>query len=245
MELFTEQGNLQQLALCCAVVFVAAIAQMSVGMGFGMLASPVIALIKPEIVPGAIMIIGLFVALSGAWRERANISPDDLKLGIGGRVAGSFTALLIITEISDLDAFFILFGTIMLIAIVLTAIKPRLEFNPSNLFGLSIISGLMGTITAVGAPPMALIYHSQKPEIVRPTLNAFFASGCLLGLASLAMAGWLDLQDLVFTTLLVPAMLAGIGFSRYLMNLPAGFVSHALLVLSASASILLIVRGLS
>ena len=43
------------------VIFMAAILQMTVGMGFGMLASPLIALVKPEIVPGTIMIMGLVV----------------------------------------------------------------------------------------------------------------------------------------------------------------------------------------
>ena len=82
--------------MCFGVVIVASVLQVSVGMGFGMLASPLLALIKPEIVPGAILTMGLLVAFSGAWRERKNISFNELRLGFGGRLIGSMMAFVIL-----------------------------------------------------------------------------------------------------------------------------------------------------
>ena len=244
MGYLVEFITFNELALCLLIVLCAAIVQMSVGMGFGMLASPLIALVKPEIVPGCIVLIGLTVAFSGASRERKNISINELKMGIGGRVLGSLCALLLLLQIDDLDMFLFVFGLIMLIAIAMTASGMRIPFTDKNLFGLSVVSGLMGSITAVGAPPMAIIYHNRPPNIVRPTLNAFFASGCILALISLSISGWFGFKDIIATVLLMPSMLIGIYLSKYFVNLPPSFTSRALLGLSATASALLIFKSI-
>ena len=73
LELF-QVLTMQEILLCSTIVFIAATLQMSIGMGFGMLASPLIALIKPEIIPGSIMIMGLVVAFSGAWRTQRDFA---------------------------------------------------------------------------------------------------------------------------------------------------------------------------
>ncbi len=243
MGYLSEFITFNELLPCLLIVMFAAVVQMTIGMGFGMLASPLIALVKPEIVPGCIVLIGLSVAISGAWRERQNISFEELKMGIGGRVFGSMAALLILSQIKDLDMFLLVFGIIMLIAIAMTASGLKIAFTRSNLFGLSVVSGLMGSITAVGAPPMAIIYHQRPAEIVRPTLNAFFASGCILAIITLSLSGWFGTKDLAATILLFPSMIAGIYLSRFFRNIPAKLSANALLVLSASASIMLIIKS--
>lgn len=235
--------TLNEFLVCSSIVLVAAVLQMSVGMGFGMLASPLVALVKPEIIPGSIMFMGLVVAFSGAWRERRSISPTELQLGIGGRIIGSGIAFLVLASITRLNLFMIFFGTMMLIAVLIAGSGIRIAFSKRNLFGLSIVSGVVGTITAVGAPPMALIYHNRPPEVVRPTLNAFFGAGAMLGLISLAASGWLRLEDLVAAMALLPAMGAGIVVSRFFVAMPAPWLSKTLLLLSGLASLILVLRG--
>lgn len=243
MAFIGEFMTFSQFAMCFAIVLVAAILQMAIGMGFGMLASPLLALVKPEIVPGCVMLIGLVVAFSGAWRERQNISLQEVKMGFGGRIVGSAAAFVILLLITNLDVFLIIFGSLMLIAVIMAASGIRFAFNDRNLFNLSIVSGLMGTITAVGAPPMAIIYHDRPPNIVRPTLNAFFGAGSVLGLLGLAASGWLHADDFLSALLLLPALVSGIYISRYFRNLPTLFLSRILLFLSGLASLLLIFRG--
>ncbi len=233
-----------ELLLCCGIIICASILQVSIGMGFGMLASPLIALVKPELVPGSILAMGLFVAFSGAWRERKNILKQELKLGIGGRVIGTVMAFGLLVIIPDVESFFIVFGSIMLIAIGMTAYGIKLKFSDKNLLNLSIVSGLMGSITAVGAPPMAIIYHDRDPAIIRPTLNAFFFSSCVLGLLSLGLSGWISFQHFIAAIIFIPAMFVGILVSAPFKGLPRALVSNALLCLSAFASILLIFKGI-
>lgn len=244
MDFIFEFLTLSELLLCCGVVIIASILQVSIGMGFGMLASPLIALIKPELVPGAILVMGLFVAFTGAWRERMNISIDELKLGIGGRIVGCIIAFFLLLIIPDLESFFIVFGVIMLLAIAMTVFGRKIEFSYKSLFNLSIVSGLMGVITAVGAPPMAIIYHDRDPAIVRPTLNVFFFSSCVLGLISLGISGWVSVPHFVAALLFIPAMFVGILISSPFKRLPKRFTSNFLLGLSAVASVSLIIKGI-
>ena len=236
--------TLSELLLCCGIVIFASVLQVSIGMGFGMLASPLVALVKPELVPGSILAMGLFVAFSGAWRERSNISMNELKLGVVGRVIGSIMAFGMLLIIPDVESFFIIFGVIMLIAISMTAFGNKIPFSDKSLLNLSVVSGVIGSITAVGAPPMALIYHDKDPAIVRPTLNAFFFSGSALGLISLGLSGWISVQDFLAAVLFIPAMFVGILISEPFKKLPSALMSKLLLSLSAIASILLILRGL-
>lgn len=233
-----------ELLLCCGIVIFASALQVSIGMGFGMLASPLIALVKPELVPGSILTMGLFVAFAGAWRERENISMNELNLGTLGRVIGSIMAFGMLLLIPDVESFFIVFGVLMLIAIGMTAYGRNTPFSDKSLLNLSIVSGLMGSITAVGAPPMALIYHDKDPAVVRPTLNAFFFAGCVLGLISLGLSGWISTQDFIAAILFIPAMFVGILISQPFKKLPSNLMSKLLLGLSATASILLIFKGL-
>ena len=235
---------LTQLLICCLIIAGAAVLQVSTGMGFGMLASPLVALVAPELVPGSILIMGLVVATAGAWKERQNIVVEELKLGVIGRIIGSAFAFILLASLPNRDTFMIIFGIMILAAIALTAIGRPIAFNNKNLFGLSIVSGTMGTMTAVGAPPMALIYHRQPPAVVRPTLNAFFGAGSVLGIISLYLSGWLGWNDLLAAILFLPAMLIGIRIGGSFRHLSPRWLSRILLALSACAAILLIVRGI-
>jgi len=236
--------TMTELLLCCGIVVFASVLQVSIGMGFGMLASPLIALVKPDLVPGSILAMGLFVAFSGAWRERRNISHNELKLGVVGRVIGSIMAFGLLIIIPNVESFLIVFGVLMLVAIGMAAFGQNITFTDKSLLNLSILSGLMGSITAVGAPPMALIYHDRDPSIVRPTLNAFFFSGSVLGLISLGFSGWISTQDFIAAMIFLPAMFIGILISAPFKKLPSGVLSKLLLGMSALASIMLIFRGL-
>jgi len=236
--------TMSELLLCCGIVIFASILQVSIGMGFGMLASPLIALVKPELVPGSILAMGLFVAFTGAWRERKNISINELKLGVGGRIIGSIMAFGLLLLIPDVESFFVIFGVIMLLAIGMTAYGKKIPFSDKSLLNLSVVSGLIGSITAVGAPPMALIYHDKDPSVIRPTLNAFFFAGSVLGLISLGLSGWISVQDFIAAIIFIPAMFVGILISAPFKKLPSELMSKLLLGLSAIASILLIFRGL-
>jgi uncharacterized protein len=63
------------------------------------------------------------------------------------------------------------------------------------LANLALLAGAastyMGTITAVGGPPIALIYQNQKGPLVRANMSAFFLVASFFSLTALVTAGYL------------------------------------------------------
>lgn len=236
--------TLPLLALALAIVVFASSLQAAVGMGFGMVAAPLLALIDPLLSPVPILMAGMVVAVWGAWHERGNIAGSEIVAGLGGRIIGSSLALALLLVFSDQNSFYVLFGVLILIAVLLTALGKKVAFTLPNHWMLSTVSGLMGTITSVGAPPMAILYQGQRPEKIRPTLNALFFAGCVIGLVSLGLAGRLMMEHLVLSAIILPGVFAGIWLARYFRTDSAKKLSAVMLIVSGAAAAVLILKGL-
>jgi hypothetical protein len=131
------------------------------------------------------------------------------------------------------------------LAVAMSIGGRRIPFNRPNLIGMSALSGLMATITSVGAPPLALIYQDRPAAEARPTLAAFFALGCLLALAGLWMGDHAGLRDVALAALMLPPMLAGIAIARRLRGRFDGRYRPALLAVAGLAAVLLVLRGIA
>ncbi|GGA93756.1 hypothetical protein GCM10011491_22440 [Brucella endophytica] len=226
-----------------AIVMVAAIVQAGLGMGFGLTAAPLLALIDPALVPAPALFLGMLTAIWGAWRERDAIAWNEVSLGVVGRLCGVIAATLVLTALPDRHTFMLLFGLMIAAAVLLSLIGWQFAFNPATLLAMSGVSGLMGTITSVGAPPLALIYQGRSARQARPTLAAFFAIGCILSLGGLYVSGWAGLKDAALAAVMVPPMLLGTVVARYLGAHFDKRFRVALLAVSAAAALTLILRG--
>ena len=227
------------------IVFGASALQISTGMGFGMVSAPLLVLIDPVFAPIPILMIGLVIASSGAWPERGNIVAAEIWTGFGGRAVGAGLAAGLLLIFTDIKAFMLLFGSLTLIAIAIRVLGRKVAFSLRNHAILSTLSGLMGTITSVGAPPMAILYQGQPPQKTRPTLNALFLISCVTGLAGQQTAGNITPSHFAITLCFLPAALAGIYLARHFKTSSSQVLSVAMLSISALAAIMLIFRGLS
>lgn len=232
------------IAGALVVVFFAAIVQIGLGMGFGLTAAPLLALLDPALVPAPMLVLGFVTASWGAWRERGGIVWREVGLGSVGRIAGVAGGALVLAVLVDHKTFLLIFGGLIALAVILSASGWRLAFTARSLLAMSTVSGLMGTITSVGAPPMALIYQHRGVAHARPTMSAFFALGCLLSLGGLFASGWAGPRDLVLALALAPAMLAGLVAAGLMRGRFDTRFRPALLVISGSAAVMLILRGL-
>jgi uncharacterized protein len=139
----------------------------------------------------------------------------------------------------------LVFGTLIAIAVALSVSGWRIAFSRISVAAMSGVSGMMGTITSVGAPPMALIYQDRSARTARPTLATFFAFGCALSLVGLYATGWAGPHDLALAITMLPAMFAGIVAARFLRGRFDARYRPALLAISGMAAIVLIARGLT
>jgi len=151
----------------------------------------------------------------------------------------------VLDRIGNGAGFSLVFGLMVGLAVVLSPGGWRLPFNRGTLVGMATISGLMATISSVGAPPLAMICQSRGSAVARPTLAAFFADGVGMSLAALHATGHAGWKEIWLAVLMVPPMILGTVVGR---RVPPRFDRRyrpVLLGISGLAALILIVRGLT
>ena len=231
------------LAAGSLVVVCGAIIQSSIGMGFGLTVAPVLAVLDQELVPGPILAMGFLTAGAGALREWRHVNAGELGTALAGRLAGAILATWVITILPDRSTFSLVFGLTILAMLLLAIAGWRMPFTPANLAAMGWVSGLTGTITGVGAPPLAMVYQDRTALAARPSLNAFFSLGCLMSIILLALAGWFGPGDIVVALAFLPAMALGLGLARIVRPYADNRFRLAMWSLSGFAALFLIGRA--
>ncbi len=229
--------------LMCAIVFFASVVQASLGMGYGLTAAPLLALVDPAFVPVPTILIGMITSTMGARSEWSNINWPEVRCAIAGRVAGAMGAGLLLSVIVDTRVSMMIFGVGVGLAVLLSAFNRTLAKTPVSLTAMGGVSGLMGTITGVGAPPLALVYQGSYAGDARPTLAAIFAVGCFVSVVVLALIGRLGVSELIICAFMIPPMVAGTYTGRFNRDLIDSRYRVALLSIAGVAAVLLLARG--
>jgi uncharacterized protein len=215
-----------------AAVILGAIAQGSIGFGFGTLAAPVLALVDEQLVPGAVLLLGVTIAAAVAWNERGALDWLGIRWALVGRVFGTVAGAYAVTRL-DHDATSIALGVVVLFAVAISLTGWHVRPTTSTLVGAGMMSGVMGTVTSVGGPPMALVYQREKAATLRSTLAGFFLFGASLALLALAVSGELTRRQVADGFVLLPGLLVGLALSRLLTPyLDRGWTRAAVLALS-------------
>ena len=226
-------------------VAVGALTQGALGFGFGMLAAPVLALVDDELVPGAVLVLGVTVAATVAWQERGALDWLGIKWALVGRVLGTFVAVAAVSHL-DRDQLAIALGVFVLAAVALSIVGWRIRPSPRTLVGAGAMSGMMGTLTSIGGPPMALVYQREQAARLRSTLAGFFLFGASLAVVSLAISGQFGARQLVDGLTLLPGLVVGLAASHVLAPyLDRGWTRPAVLGLCTVAATVLIVDSVA
>jgi len=107
-------------------------------------------------------------------------------------------------------------------------------------------SNLFGTASAVGGPPVALLFQHRTGPTARSTLGAFFATSATLSIVGYLATGELGAGQALFALALAPFMVVGLWTSRHLhVHVDGGWLRPAVLTISAIAGLTAIIRGLS
>ena len=235
--------SLPALALALAILMVGAAVQGSLGFGLGLVAAPVLVLIDPALVPGVIIAMSVPVALLVAWRERAALDLSTVRWAVVGRFPGSFAGGWAIVALSQ-KALAIAFGLSILIAVALSLKGWRITRTPTTMLTAGFISGMIGTATSIGGPPMALVYQRDSGPELRAAMATFMAFGAVFSLVLIAVVGKFGTHELTIATMLAPAVVIGFLVSRYTTRfLDRGHSRTAVLIFAASAAIAVLVRA--
>lgn len=206
------------LALLTAIMALATVVQMSIGIGLSLVMIPLLALVDPRLVPGP-AVLAAFVVMGGMVRgNRALIDRVEIGWGAVGLTLGTAAgvALLFVIDPAQLPR---LFGALILIAVALSLSGLKLTLRPRDIAGASVVSGVMGGMSGIHGPLIGLVYAGQDPAKVRATLGLYWIVAYALLIAMHVGAGRVGAADLARAVWLVPGILVGMALSPHVARL--------------------------
>jgi len=224
---------------------VGSLLQGAVGFGLSLIAAPLVTLIDPMLVPGPLLLAALVLPLLTARRDRSWIDLRGVRWALVGRVPGSMLGAAVLAGLSP-RSLSLAIGLVVLAGVAMTASGIRLRPRGPTLLVAGVLSGFMGTTAAIGGPPIALVYqHAEGPRL-RGTLAGYFVVAAAISITVLAVAGRFGRHDVIAGLALLPGVIVGyLGSHRAARWVDRGFTRHAVLLVSALAALVLVVRALA
>lgn len=234
------------LALACFIIMISSLVQTAIGFGLALVAVPFLILIDPQMVPAPIVMIAFVQLLISAWLHKADIQWRLIAMATLARIPGTALAVWLMT-MTGIEGIKIFVACSVFAAVAISLFNIQAQPNTKNHIIAGFFSGLGGTTTGIGGPPMALLYQHQQGDFVRANLSAFFVIGCLISLAGMAIGGFVTVQSWIYFLYFLPATLIGVWLGMKVKHrLKPAFMRPAILLLcSGSAAALLLQTLLS
>ncbi len=227
------------------IVFAGACLQGAGGIGFGMFVGPMLAILHPELVPGPVLLIAGLLALLSVLREFGEMDFQVLGYSLAGRIPASVAGGMAFAVLPA-HAMSIVFALLILTAVAMSFSGWRVQPAPRNLVVAGALSGFMGTITSVGAPPMAIVYQSFSAAKLRATIGGFFVVGTIMSLAVLAWFGRFGVIEIKYGVALLLPMVVGFAVSNAIVpHIRREQMRVLVLAMSAAAAMLLLALQLA
>jgi uncharacterized membrane protein YfcA len=231
-------------AVLAATLVVAAGVQGLVGLGLALVAAPVVTLLAPELMPEFMLWLGLMMPFVTLLREHHEIDWSGLGWSLPTRVAGTALGVLLVAQFSAAGLGIVL-GLMVLLSVLLTVRHVEVPVTPATLSAAGFVSGVTGTATSIGGPPMAVVYQHHPPHQIRSTLGVFFIIGAGMSLVGLGLAGELERTAFVLALAMVPALVLGFALSRLLdRRVPRHRIRAGVLLVSGLSAVVVLVRSL-
>ncbi|MEI6860008.1 MAG: sulfite exporter TauE/SafE family protein [Shewanella sp.] len=232
------------LVLASVIIFCGALTQSLIGFGLAIVASPLLYIIEPELVPAPIIIMGFSISLLTLFRERSALEFNGLQYALLGRIPGGFlgTGLLIFAPQPILG---LAISAIVATAVILSLLKFNLTVNRKSLFGAGVISGVFGNIAAIGGPPLAILLSGKDARQFRASLSAFFVFSSMIALSILAITGLLNTKHIWLSLLLLPSVILGyLVAGRLIGHIDKDKIRSVTLILCSISATLLAIKSL-
>ncbi|BBI75164.2 hypothetical protein HAALTHF_44690n [Vreelandella aquamarina] len=157
---------------CAAVLLLGAFVQRATGFGLAVVGAPLLLMIEPRLVPVILVLFGFTVSLIMVRRYWHEVRLREIGVALIGRLPGNGLGiwLLLAAPMVVLEK---LIAAIVLFAVLVTVCRFELPVNRFTLFVAGILSGVFGTVAAIGGPPIVLLMHGFSPDRMRGNLAAF------------------------------------------------------------------------
>lgn len=232
-----------ELLLAVPVVVFAAAVQGTVGIGFNIVAVPIMSLINPVLAPVPQLIMSLPQTAGAAYRERGEVDRTGVFWILVGRLPGAAIGIWLLAVATDrlLD---VLIGILVLTAVFILAGGVHLRRTKPVEFGTGVFAGVSSYVATIGGPPVALLYSRAEGATVRSTLGVIFFVGISITVVARTLAGDISMGEVLVGLGLLPA--AGVGFllsSTLKERTRPDQLRRSIFLLSSLAAIALLLRA--
>jgi len=202
-----------ELAVCCLGAAAGGVVQAVIGFGYALVVVPVLLLVAPETVPVAPLTVALPMVLWLAWADRAALDGAGFGRLTLGRLPGTVVGAWLLTRL-DTSLIAGAAGALLLLAVFASGVRGARRTSPRLEVAAGFVSGIAGTVGAVGGPYLGLAYADRPGAVLRATVSAAFAVGVVLSLAAIVVAGAVASAAVWLGVALVPATVVGLGGGR-------------------------------
>ena len=229
--------------MLATTLVVGATVQGMVGLGVGLVSAPVVTLLAPELMPGLLLFMGFFTPAFTLVADRSDIDWRGLGWSLPFRVPGTVAGVLLVAAVDE-RALGVAVGVMVLVSVLVTWRTVEVPLTRLNLSVAGLISGVTGTATSIGGPPIAVLYQHERAARIRNTLAVYFAVGAVISLVGLAIAGRITRAEIGLAVLFLPALVAGLRLAGVLRRrLRTESIRGGVLVVCAVSAAALLVRS--
>ncbi len=182
--------------------------QTALGFGLAVFAAPIIVSLKPEWVPVLITIVALIISVLNTYNQREDIELKELNIAFITRVPGTLAGVYLLSLLSEVWLQLAV-ALCVLLAVVISYFGKQFDYTPARMGWAAFVSGITGTTTSIGGPPMALVMQHGKATTVRANLSLYFSYSCILSLVGYAWMGLINTEILSAAALFTPICLLG------------------------------------
>ena len=159
------------------------------------------------------------------------------------RIPGSLVGAWAIASLPP-DGLSIFIGCAVLLAMTLSSLGWSPRPTTANTLIAGVASGILGTSTSIGGPPMALIMKRFDPNRTRGTLAGTFVVGTLISLIILALNGQITSTQMTAATAYFPLVVVGLIAANYLNRfIDRHLLNRIVIIVAISAALLLIAEA--
>lgn len=231
-----------EIILANIIVFIASCVQTVSGLGFALVAIPLLAVINIEFIPGPVLFISLFLYLYMFIKEREYIVGGEIRRLIPSLIIGVFCGAIILSYF-PVERLNVLFASVIIIAVIITSISKPLELANKLLYMAGYGAGLMGSVSGIPGPPLAIAYQYENIKKMRATLSLMFVIVSITSLIALNCLGRFDMEDAFLASTLFPGLILGGLISQKYINLTSSeTIRIVVLIIATFSAITLIIK---
>lgn len=233
--------SLLSFLLANSAVVIASLVQTSTGMGFAMIAAPLLALVSIEFVPGPMLFVNLFLSLFMLGDGRSHVVRREVATLFPTILIGTLVGAAILSRVPS-DRLAVLFASLILLAVVISVFAKAQPLTTRNLSICGVAVGAMGSTSGIPGAPLVIMYQNEPLEKTRPTLALIFTFSYITSLIALTYAGAFNFRLAIDGLMLLPGLLIGFGIGKWARRSMTKEIGRILMlsIASVGATLLLI-----